>query len=333
MAGNSFDIQPYEQGNAEYAFAQLACVAPEGNIDKHFPWHFQHDMLARHCVNAAAKNSELSIHMRRLYAALSCISHLKYQPFDYGEVFNQLCFITAALGYPRDTTSSQRYLSPRYLYVGSYKVHGARLLVHGTDYGYLNSLRDHDGENSIHYRIDFKDIQRAAKCGVIVKPKPSDIQAMLKKLAAYLPSTVSYRFGSAKNAQPKILTQTRKGKRPVEYVDADTWAMLVSTVRQLPDRPDCYGEHMNIVRNVYARLHELRSQFATWAFAQPNDFEGTMLRYEDGVMATFRGVRHGSVALNVSPCPPFWQSHTEALSLLAAKLPRIVSLDDALFVH
>ena len=330
MAGNCFDVTPFEKANADYAYAYLGCAAPEGSIDGHFPGAFLHDMLARHCVNARASDTGLSVHMRRLYGALVCVAYLKYQPNCYGEVLNQLCYITAGLGYPRDAGLSRKFRSPNQIDLAGCKTFGARTNCYTTDSAYLMSLVDGDGDTSTHYRIAFKDIQKAAKCGVIVKPKPSEIQSMLKKLAAYLPSTVYSKAGADKNAQPKMATYTtRSGKRYVEYVDADTWAMLLNTVRQLPERPACFSEHMVSIRTAYARLHQLRSQFATWAFAQPADFSDTMAMYDNTVSHYFLGARTG---MSVSPCPSFWQSHCQELIAVYGRLPPTVSMGGDIFV-
>lgn len=330
MAGNCFDVTPFEKDNAAYAYAQLRCVAPEGSIDGHFPGAFLHDMLARHCVNARASDTGLSVHMRRLYAALMAVATLKYQPFCYGEVLNQLCYITAALGYPRDTAYVRKFRTPNDIDLTACVTYGARTNLYLNDSSYLHSLYDGDGDTSTHYRINFKDIQKAAKCGVIVKPKPSDIQSMLKKLAAYLPSTVQSKTGAGKNAQPTMGTYTtRSGKRMVEYVDADSWAMLLNTVRQLPERPAAFAEDMVSIRSAYTRLHQLRCQFATWAFAQPHDFAEVMQQYDVTVMTFCRGQRTG---MSVSPCPPFWQQHCQEIMSAHGLLPSRVNMEDAIFV-
>jgi hypothetical protein len=330
MAGNCFDVTPFEKGNADYAYAQLRCATPEGSIDGHFPGHFLHDILARHCVNARASDTGLSVHMRRLYAALGCVAYLKYQPHCYGEVLNQLCYITAALGYRRDPALARKFLSPNHIDLVGWRTYGARLNHHNAESTYLSSLTQGSGDTSTHYMISFKDIRAAARSGVIVKPKPSDIQSILKKLAAYLPSTVYVKTGADKNAQPKMATYTtRSGKRFVEFVDADTWSMLLNTVRQLPDRPACYPESMVSIRSVYSRLHELRSRFATWAFAQPDDFAETMREYDKTVTTYFRS----KWSLAVSPCPAFWQSHCDEIIAANGQLPPVVSLEDVVFAR
>ena len=329
MAGNCFDVTPFEKANADYAYAQLRCAAPEGSIDAHFPWTFLHDLLVRHCVNARASDTGLSVHMRRLYAALVCVAHMRYQPFCYGEALNHLCYITAGLGYARADGSPRKYRSPNQIDLAGCKRFGARKDAYSVDPCYLTALTQLDGGTSTHYRIAFKDIQKAAKCGVIVKPKPSEVQFMLKKLAAYLPSSIVRKNGEAKNAQPLMETYTsRSGKRFVEYVDADAWTMLLNTVRQLPERPACFSEQLEGVCVAYARLHRLRSQFATWAFAQPADFAETMGHYDTSVMQYFRT----GVSLSVTPCPSFWHTHCEEVYSVRGRLPSLVSLEDQVFV-
>jgi len=330
MAGNCFDLTPFEKANADYAYAQLRCAAPEGSIDGHFPGTLLHDMLARHCVNARAIDSGLSVHMRRLYWALANAAYLRYQLFDYGHALNQLCYVTAALGCPRSPHSSLKYEGIDDIDLRHSKTLGARTNHSGTDPQYLSGLTTCDGESSTHYRIAFKDIQRAARCGVIVKPKPSEIQCMLKKLAAYLPSTVIYQRGNSKNAQPFMKTYTsRGGKRDVEYVDSISWSLLLNTVRQLPDRPACLDEHMYSIRTAYARLHQLRCQFATWAFAQPIDFGDLMGQY-DTTLALY--LRRGDTLMSVSTCPPFWAVHCQQITAVYVQLPTLASMADTLFV-
>jgi len=327
MAGNCFDITPFEVPNANYAYAQLGCVAPEGSIDGHFPGHFLHDMLARHCVKVCATDTGLSVHMRRLYAALANAAHLWQSPFDYGHALNQLCYVTAALGCPRSSGSHSKYGAVKL--IGLSRTIGARMNQFGTTDFFLSGLTGYDGESSTHYTIAFKDIQKAAKCGVIVKPKPSEIQCMLKKLAAYLPSTIQVNRGSIKNAQPTMETSTsRGGRRTVEYVDSIRWSLLMNTVRQLPARPACPSEHMASIRTAYARLHQLRSQFATWAFAQPVDFGNLMWQYDTKLALYLRG--HDS-SMTLSPCPPFWAVHCGHLLAVCSQLPTLASMELDIF--
>jgi hypothetical protein len=331
MSGNCFDVTPFEKANADYALAQLQGVAPEGSIDAHFPGTFLHDLLVRHCLNVRALDADISVHMRRLYAALMCVASMKYHPYTYGEVLNQLCFITAALACPRTVTNDRKYGCHTSVDLGSSVKLGARTDCHGEDSSYLSSLDNAGGDNSALYELLFKDVRKAAQCGLIVKPKPSEVQFLLKKLAAYLPSRVIRKTGEDKNAQPCMQTSTtRAGKRSVEYVDSTAWAMLLVTVRQLPARPACFSEHMVSVRSLYSRLHKLRCHFATWAFAQPADFKEMMGEYDTTVSQFSHGHRTGmSLSLNC----PFWIDHCQKIITAHRLLPSRISLDNPLFAR
>lgn len=331
MSGNCFDVTPFEKANADYALAQLQGAVPEGSIDAHFPGTFLHDLLVRHCLNVRAIDADISVHMRRLYAALMCVATMKYHPFTYGEVLNQLCFITAALACPRTVTNDRKWECHTGVDLYSSVKLGARTDCHGEDSSYLSSLDNADGDTSTLYKLPFKDVRKAAQCGLIVKPKPSEVQCLLRKLAAYLPSTVTSKSGADKNAQPCMTTSTtRAGTRSVEYVDSTAWAMLLVTVRQLPARPACSYDHMVSVRSLYAELHWLRCQFATWAFAQPTDFKDVMEEYDITVSQYSQG-RRTSMSMSL-PCP-FWIDHCQKIIDAHRLLPSRSSLDNPLFAR
>jgi len=346
MSGNCFDVTPFEKANADYALAQLQDyplthlqgAVPEGSIDAHFPGTFLHDLLVRHCSNVRAIDFHISVHMRRLYAALMCVDSLGCRNFTYGEVLNQLCFITAALACPRTVTNDlrkwerpTRWERPRVDLYPSVEL-GARTEC-GGEARELSSLDDIDGGTSALYQLPFKDVRKAAQCGLIVKPKPSEVQCLLRKLAAYLPSTALPRCktGAFKNFQPFMTTSTtRAGDRIVEYVDSTAWAMLLVTVRQLPARPACSYDDMVSVRSLYARLHELRCQFATWAFAQPADFKEIMEEYDITVSQYSQGYRNG---MSTSLKCPFWIDHCQKIIDAHRLLPSRTSLDNPLLAR
>lgn len=157
------------------------------------------------------------------------------------------------------------------------------------------------------YTLDFKNLMRFAKAGIVRKIKPLEASAVLESLACHLHPSLSLDPSDTEPMPTLHCNTSRGGNREVEYADCMAWAQLTTAVKMLPK----YAHELltparrNLLRDNYARLHAQRVRYATWVFAQPRNFQECMDAWDAIAFRRFR--LHGYDHLSLIATPPWWE--------------------------
>jgi len=93
------------------------------------------------------------------------------------------------------------------------------------------------------------------------------------------------------------------------------WAQLTTTIKMLPKFAHQLLSHDNIreLRDSYAKLHAQRVRYATWAFAQPRDFQKCMDEWDDVVLRRIRQTGY-SPNNGLAASPAWWSDSLDTMN-------------------
>jgi hypothetical protein len=294
----------------------LGAVPGEGAIDAPL-----NDNLIVGLVQTAAHYDYVSdgdhfpLHVRRLCATLWGLNgDLHWCHYKYHRPVNFLLRVMSLLDMQR---------SPN----GAHGLYNARRSFRGhlvTEYAdcaqSLNSVVDCSmWQKSTWYTVDFKNLMKFAKAGIVRKIKASEAYGVLESVACHLNPAFSL-APSDTLALPTLHCNTsRGGHREVEYADCMAWAQLTTAIKMLPQYPHqlLTPERLGMLRDNYAKLHAQRVRYATWVFAQPRNFQECMSLWDASV---FRKLRlHGYDSLSLVATPPWWD---ESFKIIKEQFPK-----------
>jgi hypothetical protein len=247
-------------------------------------------------------NDRFPVYLRRLCATLWGLNgDLHWHHYRYHRPVNFLLRVMSLLDMRRSPNGTAGIYHARRSFYGDLVTEFAECAQS------LNSVVDCSMfQRSTWYTLDFKNLMKFAKAGLVRKVKASEAHAVLESVACHLNPEFSL-DPSDTLALPTLHCNTsRGGHREVEYADCMAWAQLTTAIKMLPQYPHqlLTGTRLGMLRDNYARLHAQRVRYATWVFAQPRNFQECMNLWDAIVFRKFR--LHGYDSLSLVASPPWW---------------------------
>ena len=303
--------------NADQTYATAACrellgaVPGEGAIDAPLSDNLIASIVLAAAHRVTAQDDENPRTVRRLCAALWGLNgDMHWNHYQYHRPINFLLRVMSLLDMGRASNgNSCAYHCRRYF-------QGHRITEAGLCHQHLSSVLDQSyWQRGTWYHLQFKELMRFAKAGLVRKIKLAEAEAVLETLVAHLHPKYSLDPKDGCLPLPTLHCNTsRGGTREVEYADCMAWAQLTTAVKMLPKyahqllKPTSIG----MLRDVYAKLHAQRVRYATWAFAQPHSFQQCMDSWDAVVLNRSRQTGYSTYSITASP--PWWTESLDAMT-------------------
>ena len=291
----------------------LGAVPGEGAIDAPLPDSITVGLVLALAHRENATNEENPIYVRRLCAALWGLNgDIHWQSYrHYHRPLNFLLRVMSLLDMERSVNGSAcQYNCRRYFF-------GHRISEGGATSHHLSSVLDQSyWQRGTWYDIRFKELMKFSKAGLVRKVKLAEAEAAIEALSCHLPEPYSLNPAAGFVALPTMHCSTsRGGRREVEYADCMAWAQLTTTIKMLPQFAHQLLSSDNIrqLRDSYAKLHAQRVRYATWAFAQPKNFQECMDEWDATVLSRIRQTGYSSTG-GISASPPWWNDSLDTMN-------------------
>jgi len=242
------------------------------------------------------------LYLKRLCATLWGLNgDLHWHHYRYYRPINFLLRVMSLLDMERNESGTACYV------MGRRSITGGLITEYGKHSQTLHNVVDCSYfQRGTWYGLEFKNLMKFAKAGLVRKIKTTEAYAVLESLACHLHPRLSLDHRDTMALPTLHCNTSRGGHREVEYADCMAWSQLTTTIKMLPQCPHqlLTPTRLGMLRDNYARLHEQRVRYATWAFAQPVDFQNCMARWDALVFRRFR--LHGYDNNSLVASPPWW---------------------------